>query len=208
MYDNINNNTIQGVYPIANTINHCCKPNTSRAIHNDNKSVVVKAIKQINKGDETTYDYVSKLSGITERQITLYDKYGFVCVCATCVGMNNEHKVTSTEINNNNTTNTTSVSHSTVADSSNNQTSITIPQQYADKMYIGHTANMYLGLYSKQPYKAGDVILHNIEPYLYHYEKCCAYCSYQPTSIAELVKCDKCHYMYYCSQPCQTAHYN
>jgi hypothetical protein len=63
--------------------NHDCTPNAHAVVDSDG-SVVIRAIRDLKRGDEVTISYVDIREPYQERRKTLQSHYGFECVCQRC----------------------------------------------------------------------------------------------------------------------------
>lgn len=63
--------------------NHSCDPCASVQVNNQGM-IELLALRDIADGEEVTISYVSSSSSFQERQDTLQQHYGFVCVCSRC----------------------------------------------------------------------------------------------------------------------------
>ncbi|KAF7724420.1 hypothetical protein EC973_001084 [Apophysomyces ossiformis] len=72
----------EGTYPIASLFNHSCRPNA--IIMFDGALLILKAIENIEPGEEVTIAYVDTVHSRTYRQQFLCDKYFFQCRCVRC----------------------------------------------------------------------------------------------------------------------------
>ncbi|TPX47597.1 hypothetical protein SeMB42_g03262 [Synchytrium endobioticum] len=70
-------------YPIAALVNHSCCPNVS--FGNNERTMVVRALRDIEVGEELLVTYVGDRIGSTrERKDELMDRFYFECQCARC----------------------------------------------------------------------------------------------------------------------------
>ncbi|KAI7864345.1 hypothetical protein BDF14DRAFT_1732371 [Spinellus fusiger] len=72
----------EGTYPVASLFNHSCRPNA--IVLFDGALLKIKAIEEIEKGEEITIAYVDVAHSRTVRKNTLRNKYLFECDCVRC----------------------------------------------------------------------------------------------------------------------------
>lgn len=72
----------EGTYPVASLFNHSCRPNA--AVIFDGALLTIKAIDDIQLGQEITIAYVDIAHSRTQRKRMLRDKYFFDCTCERC----------------------------------------------------------------------------------------------------------------------------
>ncbi|KAG0174326.1 SET and MYND domain-containing protein 3 [Apophysomyces sp. BC1034] len=72
----------EGTYPIGALFNHSCRPNAVAMF--DGAHLIIKAIEDIEPGDEITIAYVDTVHSRTYRQASLREKYFFDCNCVRC----------------------------------------------------------------------------------------------------------------------------
>ena len=75
----------QGIYAIGANFNHSCAPNiqVSYCDRND-ETLVVTALRDLEKGEEICISYISEDDCYTKRQQYLQEHYLFQCLCAKC----------------------------------------------------------------------------------------------------------------------------
>lgn len=76
----------EGTYPVASLFNHSCRPNA--AVIFDGALAVVKALENIQPGDEITLAYVDVAHARPQRKQSLKEKYFFDCNCGRCTDNN------------------------------------------------------------------------------------------------------------------------
>ena len=76
----------QGIYAIGACFNHSCLPNiqVSYCERND-ETLVVTALRDIEKGEELCISYIDEDAPFEERQQQLSEHYLFTCCCSKCV---------------------------------------------------------------------------------------------------------------------------
>ncbi|KAK5720171.1 hypothetical protein LTR15_007444 [Elasticomyces elasticus] len=70
------------LFQYASLVNHSCLPNATRMFIGD--AMVLRATKNIAKGEEILHAYVLPSSGVTERQMRMETVWGFRCDCTLC----------------------------------------------------------------------------------------------------------------------------
>ena len=73
-----------GLYKTSSFINHSCDPNVITIF--DGPRVVLRAIKDIEEGEELLLSYINLLATTQVRQMELNEGYMFECTCSKCVG--------------------------------------------------------------------------------------------------------------------------
>uniref|UniRef100_A0A3Q3BAR3 [histone H3]-lysine(4) N-trimethyltransferase n=1 Tax=Kryptolebias marmoratus TaxID=37003 RepID=A0A3Q3BAR3_KRYMA len=71
-----------GLYPSLSLLNHDCRPNCVMVF--EGTKIQLRAVQDINPGDELTISYTETLSLTEDRQKQLEDQYHFVCRCQRC----------------------------------------------------------------------------------------------------------------------------
>jgi hypothetical protein len=80
-----------GLFEMACTINHSCKPNCIWKTTQDGTSKEVRAISTIEKGEELTLDYCGNILDPTpQRRDELLATKGFVCYCDRCAAQHDD----------------------------------------------------------------------------------------------------------------------
>eukprot|EP01063_Lacrimia_lanifica_P039868 TRINITY_DN8873_c0_g1_i1.p1 TRINITY_DN8873_c0_g1~~TRINITY_DN8873_c0_g1_i1.p1 ORF type:complete len:417 (+),score=171.96 TRINITY_DN8873_c0_g1_i1:63-1313(+) len=75
----------QGVYKVCACFNHSCEPNIQVSYGDANdETLVVNAIREINKGDEVCISYIDEDADYATRQSQLQEHYLFKCLCPKC----------------------------------------------------------------------------------------------------------------------------
>lgn len=72
--------------PLASLINHSCDPNSVMIFNG--RSLSVRALKEISKGEEITISYIDNTSPTHKRQGELAERYFFECGCLRCTSGN------------------------------------------------------------------------------------------------------------------------
>ena len=76
-----------GVFPLASRINHSCVPNLQiHCVPSDNK-LIAHAVRHINKGEELTINYCSKVWIPRKQRNDIFGRCGFNCACRACAGL-------------------------------------------------------------------------------------------------------------------------
>ena len=75
-----------GVFPTASRINHSCVPNLQIHYIPSTKTLVAHAVRHINKGEELTINYSSRVLIPRQQRTDIFDRCGFKCVCRACTG--------------------------------------------------------------------------------------------------------------------------
>ena len=73
-----------GLYLQAAAINHSCDPNACQSFHEDTKALSIRAMKDIQPGEEITITYIDIGKPTSWRRRELHKTYGFVCMCHRC----------------------------------------------------------------------------------------------------------------------------
>lgn len=82
------NNEGSGLYALQSAINHSCSPNAIIEFPYSNSTLVVKATKNIQPGDEITIGYLDECElerSRHSRQKALKSLYLFLCQCDKCL---------------------------------------------------------------------------------------------------------------------------
>ena len=78
-------NQIAGVYKQFSRINHSCNPNTVVDWESDALEMEVRAIRNIEKGEELTGNYMGELGGTRKERMSMLEKnWFFLCQCEVC----------------------------------------------------------------------------------------------------------------------------
>ncbi|KAI8816967.1 uncharacterized protein EV422DRAFT_488141, partial [Fimicolochytrium jonesii] len=72
----------EGTYPLGSLLNHSCNPNCTVVFRG--RTQVIRAIRDIEAGEELTITYVDAMLKPDDRRIALMEKYRFTCVCDRC----------------------------------------------------------------------------------------------------------------------------
>lgn len=72
-----------GLYVCCALSNHSCRPNFTMRYANDMRATMV-ALRDISDGEELHLAYVSPSYDLSERLVTLWRHWGFVCTCQKC----------------------------------------------------------------------------------------------------------------------------
>ncbi|KAI1077126.1 hypothetical protein F5B20DRAFT_593159 [Whalleya microplaca] len=75
-----------GVFPQASRFNHSCDPNVTYSLNWKPGYWGAVACRFIPKGEELTISYLPLSSSREERQVALYNLWGFICKCSMCEG--------------------------------------------------------------------------------------------------------------------------
>ncbi|XP_044017428.1 SET and MYND domain-containing protein 5 [Aphidius gifuensis] len=92
------NNEGSGLYALQSSINHSCSPNAIIEFPYSNSTLVVKAIKNIQPGEEVTIGYLDECElerSRHSRQKALSSLYLFKCQCDKCIDQADDPDVTS-----------------------------------------------------------------------------------------------------------------
>lgn len=76
-----------GIFPLTSMMNHSCSPNCSHRFHLEPGKpprLVMRAIANIDKGDELCYSYVNLYQSTAARREQLQNAYSFHCSCERC----------------------------------------------------------------------------------------------------------------------------
>ena len=82
-----------GLFPMTSMINHSCQANCAHYFMTGNKQspkVVMRALKDIEVGEELCYSYVALFQSTAARRATLLRSYQFECVCPRCLSNSSE----------------------------------------------------------------------------------------------------------------------
>lgn len=71
-----------GVYALASSINHSCRPNA--VVSFKGRELTIRAIRQIQSGEEITISYTDQLKSTWSRRLQLLRHYYFICHCERC----------------------------------------------------------------------------------------------------------------------------
>ncbi|XP_024152173.1 histone-lysine N-methyltransferase SMYD3 [Oryzias melastigma] len=71
-----------GLYPSLSLLNHDCRPNCVMVFRGT--ELQLRAVQDINPGEELTISYIETLSVTEDRQKQLEDQYHFTCQCQRC----------------------------------------------------------------------------------------------------------------------------
>lgn len=82
-HDNGESGCVEITAPIASYLNHSCSPNAAKFLLGN--SVIVVAMRPIEKGQQLLVSYCDVLKSDTERQNILLSKHGFHCMCERCL---------------------------------------------------------------------------------------------------------------------------
>lgn len=74
------------MYELAPRLNHACVPNVARAFTSD-RHILLRAIRDINNGEELTLDYMDITGTTAVRRQRLRQKCKFLCKCQACSSM-------------------------------------------------------------------------------------------------------------------------
>ena len=88
IYDDLIESKGAGVFPVGALLNHSCKPNcilTYQFKENLGFQQIVRAIKDIEPGEEITHAYVDQAQITPLRREKLFNQYHFYCLCEKCV---------------------------------------------------------------------------------------------------------------------------
>jgi hypothetical protein len=75
-----------GVFPLASRINHSCVPNLQIHYVPSTNKLIAHAVRHINKGEELTINYSSKVWIPREQREDIFGRCGFDCACRACTG--------------------------------------------------------------------------------------------------------------------------
>ncbi|OMO98251.1 hypothetical protein CCACVL1_04275 [Corchorus capsularis] len=78
-----------GLYLVISLINHSCSPNTVLVF--EGKEAVIRAVQQIQKGDEVFVSYIDTGAATMSRQDDLLKQYFFTCTCSRCLSHDPVH---------------------------------------------------------------------------------------------------------------------
>ena len=72
-------------FPAISSMNHSCSPNCDVVFRDGTvATVVVRAPKGVDQGEEITISYIDETLSTNERRVRLRDHYGFECNCPRC----------------------------------------------------------------------------------------------------------------------------
>lgn len=94
------NNEGSGLYVLQSTINHSCNPNAIVEFPYSNSTLVIKATRDIQAGDEICIGYLDECElerSRYSRQKALKCLYLFVCRCDRCLNQADDPDVTTDE---------------------------------------------------------------------------------------------------------------
>lgn len=94
------NNEGSGLYILQSSVNHSCTPNAIAEFPYSNSTLVLKAIRDIQVGEEICTSYLDECElerSRYSRQKALSSLYLFVCHCDKCQAQINDPNVTSDE---------------------------------------------------------------------------------------------------------------
>lgn len=86
-----------GLFPLTSMLNHDCNPNCYHYFviaPNKVPRLVMRAMRDIQQGEEFVYNYVPLYESTSERQSKLVNAYGFTCVCTRCTSSQQDQLVT------------------------------------------------------------------------------------------------------------------
>jgi SET and MYND domain-containing protein len=72
-----------GIFPSLSILNHSCMPNA--VLMYRGCAVEVRALREIEEGDEICHSYVDSALPYSKRQMLLFERYFFSCKCARCL---------------------------------------------------------------------------------------------------------------------------
>ena len=84
VYDDETVNIGAALYTTASLINHSCRPNAALYFGEGGKAFV-RALTEINSGDEVSISYISNFKAKESRKQELSERYFFECGCPECV---------------------------------------------------------------------------------------------------------------------------
>ena len=73
-----------GIFHRVSRINHNCQSNTYTSWNDTTERCIIHALRDIEKGDEITMEYLNPYFPRHERQAILQETYGFDCTCRLC----------------------------------------------------------------------------------------------------------------------------
>lgn len=88
-----------GLFPMTSMINHSCQANCAHYFVTGNRQspkVVMRAVKDIEVGEELCYSYVALYQSTTARRAALQRSYQFECICPRCLFHTSEAASTGT----------------------------------------------------------------------------------------------------------------
>lgn len=94
------NNEGSGLYIMQSKINHSCSPNAEITFPKGNHTLEIRAVKDINAGEEICISYLEECQlerSRHSRQRFLQENYIFLCECEKCLSQINDPDVTSSE---------------------------------------------------------------------------------------------------------------
>lgn len=65
-------------------LNHACDANSQHFVNDDLRTMTVRALKDIQPGEEITICYLTELGNLAQRQASLIANFGFICTCHLC----------------------------------------------------------------------------------------------------------------------------
>jgi len=74
----------RGLYTLLAMANHSCVANCRLTVNPDDFSVVLKAKRKIEEGEEVTINYSHPIYGVPKRKLILNSKWFFTCRCPRC----------------------------------------------------------------------------------------------------------------------------
>eukprot|EP01038_Epipyxis_sp_PR26KG_P009505 gene9505-12805_t len=90
IYDSNGRILALGLFPLTSMINHSCQPNCSHSFEFSKNitelkpKLIIRAMKDIIKGEEIVYSYVPMYQSTEKRQLQLFQLYCFRCDCTRC----------------------------------------------------------------------------------------------------------------------------
>jgi len=72
------------IYLQASRLNHSCKPNTVWSMDSEKRTLEVRAVRDIQPGEELTVCYIDPVNMVEDRAKLLMARYNFKCTCEVC----------------------------------------------------------------------------------------------------------------------------
>ena len=74
----------RGLFPFSSLLNHSCHANTAYHPISSGHAMVVRALRDIEIGEEATDSYIAPSTIGAQRSVALERSHGFVCSCERC----------------------------------------------------------------------------------------------------------------------------
>lgn len=92
IYDDYLNDVGIGLYQVSSYFNHSCDPNAIQTFDDNSVEMSIKALRDIQEGEEIFISYIDLFYPTYWRKKELYKTYNFFCNCSRCLSPdNNDH---------------------------------------------------------------------------------------------------------------------